>query len=393
MFMQCSAKACGCWNRIYISFFKSNYFDKNLDKSLQTLYHCSNYLISNMQRRTTKQMRQAIMEAPGRIVFREIPEPEPGPGQVKVKLKTIGVCGSDVHVWHGKHPYTSYPVVQGHEVAAEVVAVGPDAADYAPGQRVTIQPQVVCGQCYPCTHGMYNDCEHLKVMGFQTTGMASDYFVTEAAKLVRLPDSMDWAHGAMVEPLAVAAHGVRRFGDIQGKSAVVLGGGPIGNLVAQTCKALGAAKVLLSETSAQRLAAAQGCGLHTVNPGETPLRNAIHSYIGPDGADVIFECVGIEATMNDAIACARKGSDIVVVGVFGTPGNINMGFVQDHELRLIGTAMYRTEDYREAVRLAGAGLVDLAALITHRVPFAEYPRAYALIEEQKDRVMKIIIDM
>jgi len=338
-------------------------------------------------------MLQAVMTQPGVIEYRDVPVEVVGPNQIKVKMKRIGVCGSDIHVHHGKHPYTRYPVVQGHEVSAQVVEAGGRVAGFQPGDKVTIQPQVVCGQCYPCTHGMYNDCEHLKVMGFQTTGMASEYFVVEADKALKLPDAMSWNHGAMIEPLAVAVHAVRRYGSVSGKGVLVLGGGPIGNLVAQTAKALGASKVLLSELSSYRLDIAHKCGIETVQPEERDLGDAVHACFGADGADVIFECVGVNATMDQAINCARKGSDIVVVGVFADLGTINMGFVQDHELRLIGTAMYRVEDYMDAITLVEKGLIEFDALITHHVPFAEYAKAYEIIDRQKDKVMKVIIDM
>ncbi len=338
-------------------------------------------------------MLQAVMTVPGKIVYQEVPVPEVGDNQIKVKMKIIGVCGSDIHVNHGKHPYTSYPVVQGHEVSAVVEEVGALVTNVKVGDRVTIQPQVVCGKCYPCTHGMYNDCEVLKVMGFQTTGMASEYFVVDAEKAIKLPEGMSYDHGAMIEPLAVAVHAVRRYGNVEGKSVLVLGGGPIGNLVAQTAKGMGAAKVLLSELSEYRLKTAEKCGINTVNPKEQDLKEAIINSFGNDGADVIFECIGINATMKQAIEYARKGSDIVVVGVFADLGTINMGFVQDHELRIIGTAMYRVEDYIEAIRLVREGLIEFDSLITHRVPFLEYEKAYKIIDEQKDKAMKVLIDM
>ncbi len=338
-------------------------------------------------------MLQAIMTEPGKIVYQEVPVPEVGDNQIKVKMKIIGVCGSDVHVNHGKHPYTKYPVVQGHEVSAIVEEVGSSVTNVKVGDRVTIQPQVVCGECYPCTHGMYNDCEVLKVMGFQTTGMASEYFVVDAEKAIKLPEGMSYDHGAMIEPLAVAVHAIRRYGNIQGKSVLVLGGGPIGNLVAQTAKAMGAAKVMMSELSEYRLETAEKCGIATVNPKEKDLKEAIINFFGADGADVIFECIGINATMKQAIEYARKGSDIVVVGVFGDLATVNMGFVQDHELRLIGTAMYRVEDYIEAIRLVGEGLIEFDSLITHRVPFSEYEKAYKIIDEEKDKAMKVLIEM
>lgn len=338
-------------------------------------------------------MKQAIMTSPGVIEYHHVPVPPMGDDQIKVKMKRIGVCGSDIHVNHGKHPYTSYPVVQGHEVSALVVETGKNVTNVKVGDKVTIQPQVVCGECYPCTHGMYNDCEVLKVMGFQTTGMASEYFVTEASKALKLPDDMSWDHGAMIEPLAVAVHAIRRYGDVSGKGVLVLGGGPIGNLVAQTAKAQGAAKVMISELSAYRLETAAKCDIATVNPGEKNLRDEIFNFFGKDGADVIFECVGINPTMDQAITYARKGSDIVVVGVFGDLGTINMGFVQDHELRLIGTAMYREEDYIEAIELVGQGKIAFDPLITHYFDFDDYKQAYDVIDQQKDKAMKVIIVM
>ncbi|MFY9176591.1 MAG: alcohol dehydrogenase catalytic domain-containing protein [Caldicoprobacterales bacterium] len=338
-------------------------------------------------------MKQAIMVAPGQIEFRDVPVPEVKPDQIKVKMKKIGVCGSDIHVYHGKHPYTSYPVVQGHEVSAQVVEVGSRVTNVALGDKVTIQPQVVCGKCYPCTHGIYNVCEALKVMGFQTTGMASEYFVTDAKKAVKLPDDMSWDHGAMIEPLAVAVHAVRLAGDVTGKKAVVLGGGPIGNLVAQTIKAMGGEDVILSELSQYRLETAKKCGIKTVDVKEEDLLQAIEDNFGKDRADFIFECVGISETMNQAIQYARKGSTIVVVGVFGDLGRINMGYVQDRELTLKGSAMYREEDYIKAIELVNKGLIEFDALITHHVPFEEYKQAYEIIDEQKDRAMKVIIDM
>lgn len=338
-------------------------------------------------------MIQAVMTEPGNIIFHDIPIPEVKENQIKIKMKCIGVCGSDIHVNHGKHPYTSYPVVQGHEVSAVVEETGKDVTNVKVGDVVTIQPQVVCGKCYPCTHGMYNDCEKLKVMGFQTTGMASEYFVVDAKKALKLPDGMSFEHGAMIEPLAVAVHAVRRYGDVEGKKVLVLGGGPIGNFVAQTAKAMGATKVLLSELSTYRLDTAKKCGINTVNPNEKDLKETISECFGADGADVIFECIGINTTMKQAIEYARKGSDIIVVGVFADLGMINMGFIQDHELRLIGTAMYREEDYKKAIELVNEGLIEFDALITHRVKFKDYAKAYKIIDEQKDKAMKVIIEM
>ena len=334
------------------------------------------------------------MTEPGKIVYQEVDVPEVKPDQIKIKMKRIGICGSDIHVNHGKHPYTSYPVVQGHEVSAEVDEVGSEVTNCKVGDKVTIQPQVVCGKCYPCTHGLYNDCETLKVMGFQTTGMASDYFVVDAKKALVLPEEMSWDHGAMIEPLAVAVHAVRRFSaDMTGKKAVVLGGGPIGNLVAQTAKALGAEVVLLSELSTYRRETAKKCGITAVNPNEKDLLEAIIEACGEDRADVIFECIGINPTTKQAIEYARKGSHIVIVGVFGDLATVDMAAVQDHELTLLGSAMYREEDFKKAIELVADGKIEFESLITHRFGFRDFKKGYDTIDQQKDKAMKVIINM
>lgn len=337
-------------------------------------------------------MKQAVMTAPGRIEFRDVPTPTPKDGEVLIKMMRIGVCGSDIHVYHGKHPYTSYPVVQGHEVSGEIAGLGPGVGGFKPGDKVTVQPQVVCGKCYSCTHGSYHICDELKVMGFQTTGMASEYFAVDAKKVLKLPDGMSLDKGAMVEPLAVAVHALGRAGGISGKKVLVLGAGPIGNLVAQAAKGLGADKVMITDISDYRLGVAKECGADfCVNTGSNELAPEILKNFGPDKADLILECIGINTTMDQAVSNARKGTDIIVVGVFGMKASVDLGFVQDRELRLIGTAMYQERDYIRAIELIEAGRISLEPLITDHFEFDDYLEAYRYIEEKKDKTLKVII--
>ena len=198
-------------------------------------------------------MLQQVMTKPGEIIFREVEIPEVKDDQVLVKIMNIGICGSDIHVYHGKHPFTKYPVTQGHEVSGEIVKLGAGVQNFRVGEKVTIEPQVYCGHCYPCRHGKYNLCEELKVMGFQTTGTASEYFAVDASKVTPIPEDMSYEEGAMIEPLAVAVHGVKQMGDVTGMKIAVLGAGPIGNLVAQTAKGMGADKVMITDVSDLRI--------------------------------------------------------------------------------------------------------------------------------------------
>lgn len=341
-------------------------------------------------------MQQAVMTEPGKIEFRDISVPKVKEGQVLVEIVRIGICGSDIHVYHGKHPYTSYPVVQGHEVSGRIEKIGPEVSGFEVGDKVTIQPQVVCGECYSCTHGRYNICDNLKVMGFQTTGMASEYFAVGAEKVLKLPDNIDYNQGAMIEPLAVAVHALGRAGEcVKGRKILVLGAGPIGNLVAQTAKGMGAKSVMITDLSDYRLNIARKCGIdYCVNSSTQDIAVVVKEKFGTrEKADLILECVGITITIDQAIELARKGTDIIVVGVFGDKPTVDLGLVQDRELRLIGTLMYQENDYKKAIELIETEKINLDPLISVHFNFKDYLKAYQYIEEKMDKVMKVIIDI
>ena len=318
-------------------------------------------------------MLQQVMTKPGEIIFKEVSVPEVKDDQVLVKIMNIGICGSDIHVYHGKHPFTSYPVTQGHEVSGEVVKIGKDVTAFHEGQKVTIEPQVYCGKCYPCRHGKYNLCEELKVMGFQTTGTASEYFAVDASKVTPIPEEMSYEEGAMIEPLAVAVHGVKQVGDVKGMNIAVLGAGPIGNLVAQAAKGMGAAKVMITKNK---------------DFGE-----AMIEAFGPDKADVIYDCAGNNITMGQAIKYARKGSIIVLVAVFAGMAEIDLAVANDHELDIKSTMMYRHDDYVDGIRLVNEEKVHLRPLISKTFAFQDYLKAYQYIDDNRETTMKVIINV
>ena len=339
-------------------------------------------------------MIQQVMMAPKTIEYQTVAVPEPSENQILVKIMKIGICGSDIHVYHGTHPFTSYPVTQGHELSAKVVKCGSGVVGFTEGQKVTIEPQVYCGRCYPCLHGKYNLCEELKVMGFQTTGAASEYFVVDASKVTPLPEHMTYNEGAMIEPLAVTVHAAKRFGDLTGKQVAVLGAGTIGNLLAQSVKALGAAKVLVTDVSDYRLELAKKVGADAVvNTARRDFGEAVVESFGPDKADVIYDCAGNDITMGQAIKHARKGSVIILVAVFGKMANVDLAVLNDHELDLNTTMMYRHEDYVDAIRLVGEGKVQLTPLMSRHFPFDQYLNAYEYIDENRETSMKVLIDI
>lgn len=339
-------------------------------------------------------MLQQVMTNPGEIIFREVPVPEVGDDQVLVKIMNIGICGSDIHVYHGKHPFTKYPVTQGHEVSGEITGLGKNVTGFKVGQKVTIEPQVYCGHCYPCRHGKYNLCEELKVMGFQTTGTASEFFAVDASKVTPIPEEMSYEEGAMIEPLAVAVHAVKQMGDVKGMNITVIGAGPIGNLVAQTAKGMGAARVMITDVSDLRLAKAKECGIDIcVNTKEKNFGEALVEAFGPDKADVIYDCAGNNITMGQAIQYARKGSVIVLVAVFADMATVDLAVANDHELDIKSTMMYRHDDYVDAIDLVNAGKVHLKPLISKTFKFKDYLKAYQYIDENRETTMKVIINV
>lgn len=340
-------------------------------------------------------MRQAILVEPKHIEFKEVAEPKAADltaHQVLVNIKRIGICGSEIHSYHGLHPATFYPVVQGHEYSGVVMAVGSEVTVCKPGDHITARPQLVCGKCNPCKRGQYNVCEHLRVQAFQADGTAQDFFVVDDDRVAKLPEDMSLDYGAMIEPSAVGAHASNRT-DVKGKNVVVSGAGTIGNLIAQFCIARGAKNVLITDVSDLRLAKARECGIkHTLNITKKTLKEAAQELFGEEGYQVGFEVAGVEVSIRSLMETIEKGSDIVVVAVFAKDPALSMFYLGEHELRLIGSMMYRHEDYLTAIDYVNKGIVNLKPLVSNRFAFEEYDDAYKFIDAHRETSMKVLID-
>ena len=339
-------------------------------------------------------MRQVRLMSPGVLEFRNVPEiTEVGPKQLLLRVRRIGICGSEVHSWHGTHPATYYPVVQGHEYSATVVKTGSQVSIASVGDNVTARPQLVCGKCGPCRKGRYNVCENLRVQAFQADGAASDLIIIDEDRIVKLPEVMSLDYGAMIEPVAVAAHASGRT-SLEGKNVVVSGAGTIGNLVAQFAKLRGARKVLVTDICDSRLKTASECGIENVaNVSKIPLEKACKECFSDEGFQVGFEVAGVESSIRSLMADVEKGGSIVVVAVFGKDPSLSMFHLGEHELSLIGTMMYLHEDYLTAVEAVSKGGVKLSPIVSARFPLEQYDKAYAYLDSHRETAMKVLIDL
>lgn len=342
-------------------------------------------------------MRQMVLTAPRTIEFRTVPDIDAkslADDEILINVKHIGICGSEIHSYHGVHPATFYPVVQGHEYSGYVVAVGRGVKTVGVGDKVTARPQLVCGTCNPCRRGQYNVCQKLRVQAFQADGAGQDLFVVPEDRIVRIPDDMPLEYAAMVEPTAVAAHATSRPHSLEGRNVVVSGAGTIGNLIAQFAKARGAARVVITDVSDFRLAKARECGIaDTVNVASRPLGEVLEEIFGDEGFSVGFECAGVESSVRSLMELIEKGGDVIIVGVHAHDPAISMFYLGEHELNLIGSMMYRHEDYLKAVEEIEAGRIALEPLISNRFPFEQYDDAYKFIDANRETSMKVMIDL
>jgi len=336
-------------------------------------------------------MLQAVTRRPEHLVFQKVPIPKPEKGQALVAVKCLGICRSEVHAYYGKHPFTSYPIIQGHEFSAEVVSVGESVENLNPGDKVTADPQATCGTCSTCRVGRYNICETLKVWGFQVNGVASEYCILPIERTIRLPEEITYEQGAFLEPLSVAVHAAHRIGGKNNKVAVI-GAGTIGLLVAQVLKSLGAQRVMICDMKEKRLRLAKNLGIGlAVNIEKQPLEDIIDSEFGPEGADCMVECAGSQSALESAVSNARNGSRVVALGVYPTKPKIEMGFIVERELELIGSMMYTRQDWLRAISLIKDKKVKVDPLVTHRFDFKDYPEAYRVARENSDEAVKIMI--
>ena len=325
-------------------------------------------------------MRRVVVY-PGRIAVEAADIPAPGPHEALVRTLMAGVCGSDLHAAHGRHPFVPLPYRPGHEVVGVIETVGSAVAGtgFRPGQRVIVEPDLPCWICKMCTSGRENLCENLQFFGcgYPQGGMA-DYFTLAANRLHPVPEVLDDPTAAIIEPLSTPVHAVRLAGDVAGRTVAVLGAGTIGLFTLAVLRAHGAGKVVSTDPNLAKRVRAEALGADATIDARTPdVAAAVRRALG-GSADIVFDCVAIQSSMDQAIAMADKGGTVVVVGVPAREVTVPLPIVQDHQIRIQGSATYLPEDYRESADLLSREAVKTADFVTALRPLDQVAEAFEL---------------
>jgi 2-desacetyl-2-hydroxyethyl bacteriochlorophyllide A dehydrogenase len=315
----------------------------------------------------------------------------PAAGEVQIRVSHCGICGTDLHVFHGAMDHrVTKPAVIGHEMSGVIETVGEGVTGWAAGDRVTVRPLDSCGACPACQAGNSHVCMKLKVIGVDRPGAMQTLWTVPAHTLHRLPDSLSLKQGALIEPIAVACHDVR-LGEVKaGEYAVVLGGGPIGALIALVARHKGA-RVLVSEVNPFRIKLLREFGVEVVNPADTDLVALVEAQTGGAGADVVFEVTSSKAGAEMMTKLPRVRGRIVVVAIFNKPPEVDLFKFFWREISLRGARVYEAPDFEEAIALAASGALPLDRLITNVTPLDQLEWGLRQLEKGGE-VMKVLIE-
>jgi len=315
----------------------------------------------------------------------------PGPGEVELAPAFVGICGTDLHIFHGDmDARVTTPAVLGHEMSGRVLRTGPGVEGWQPGDAVTVMPLRWDDTCPACHAGHQHICRHLDFIGIDSPGAMQQRWTVPATTLIRLPHTLPLHHAALVEPTAVAVHDVGRAAVRPGEKTVVVGGGPVGVLIALVARAAGA-DVRVVELSAHRRRLAQELALATWNPADDDIQTLTDEWTGQAGADIAFEVSGAAAGMDTAVDVLGARGRLCLVAIHPQPREINLHRFFWRELTLLGARLYHRADFEKAVTLVADGTIPADRLISKIVPLTQAPAAFQALENGGD-VMKILVD-
>ncbi len=326
------------------------------------------------------------------VSIRDVEKPVIKDDEVLIKVKTVGVCGSDLHLFQGTHPFRKAPAVLGHEVAGDIVEVGKNVTRFKPGDRVTVEPHLGCGDCEFCKQGLVNICLNKSAPGTATwIGTFVEYFNAPEKTLYKLADNVSYQAGTLIEPLAVAVHALERATVKERDCIVILGTGTIGMLALVVAREMGFKTIICTDTApfnremALKLGAAAA-----LDPMSEDVAGRVRELTGGRGADLALVCAGADGILDQASQCVRKRGEIGLVAMITRKIPFYCYSVVFNEQTLYGAMTYETRDFARAAEMVNGGL-DLSAFVTQVLPLEKAQEALDILSQKKENVIKVIV--
>jgi len=340
-------------------------------------------------------MQALLLEEYKKLDVVQMPEPEIAANEVLVRVRACGICGSDIHGYDGSTGRRIPPLVMGHEAAGIVERVGAGVRSFAPGDRVTFDSTIYCGQCFYCSRGEVNLCDNRQVLGvspgsYRRHGAFAEFVAVPQHIVYRLPDSLGFERAAMIEAVSVAVHAVGLTPVHLGDTAVVVGTGMIGLLAVQALRLAGCAEVIAVDLSESRLALAREAGATATLKADTDVAAAVLEHTEGRGAAIAVECVGTEKPVRTAIACVRKGGAVTLVGNVAPQISMPLQEVVTRQIRLQGSCASSGE-YPAIIKLMASGAIRVDPLISAVAPLEEGPQWFDRLYRGEPGLMKVIL--
>ncbi len=335
-------------------------------------------------------MKAALFQGPGRIEIGDIDKPKINKGEALIKISYAGICGTDLHIFKGKHPRAKAPLAMSHEFSGVVEEVDAEQTTINKGDRVVVNPLLPCGNCLPCREGKIHICPNLNLIGIDRHGAFAEYTKADIERIIKIPDSLPMDIAALAEPVAVAVHAVRKAQVSVGDKIVVMGGGPIGQLIAQICKLSGATPVILSEILNERIDFAKKLGIITANSKEETITK-VKKLIREEGADIVFEAVGVQSTYDYITDLVRPDGKIVAVGAASGPISVNFWKLFFNELNIIGIHVYDQTSFEIAVQLLNDYPGIFKQFISKIIIYEDLQKEFEGLAKGSSSTMKILV--
>lgn len=338
----------------------------------------------------TETFQRAVITKPGKIVLEDVEKRAPGRKEVRIQVHSSAVCGSDLHIYSGKHPYVKLPTTIGHELAGVVEQIGEGVEKVKAGDRVCVEPLITCGTCCYCLRGQYDYCEELKLKYRSGSSGYGEFYYAEERWVHKLPEDVSFDEGALMEPFACAVHAVMKAKVQICDTVCVVGDGPIALMLAQLARAAGGMRVFVLGLSEKNLAVADGFGCIPLKSGPAGVEEVLRQTEGR-GVDVSFEAVGVPAIFLQTLEVTRRGGRAVIFGIFKE--ELRTRALMDamvKEIEVVGTSSY-CWDFERGLALLANGRIDLKPLITHHFPLCQVKEALEIKKDRGESPLKVIL--